>query len=589
MTPNAAGLLSAHPRRPATKRDDAALPDPVTAYAEDVLAGRIVAGPHVRGACRRHLADLEQAPARGFTFRLDLAERAFRFFAVILRLNSGQFEGKPFELSPWQAFIVGSLFGWVDAEGLRRFRVAYIEAGKGCGKSPLAAGIGLYMLVADNEPRAEVYAAASTHDQAMVLFRDAVAMVEQSPSLAGRARVMGGENPWNIAVAGSFFRPIASGDSQSGPRPHAGLIDELHEHRDGAVLEMLRAGFKFRRSPLLFVTTNAGFDRTTVCWLYHDKACKVAAGTVEDDQFLSYVCALDEGEDPLKDEACWVKTNPGLGRTIQPAYLRGQVAEARLMPAKESIVLRLHFCVWTDAAAPWISGDAWRSREREPDAGGLLAWLSPASQAVTLAVDLSLTTDLSALAAAAEVDGGIRAGAEFWTPADTLRARADRDAIDYPLWVKQGHLVAVPGKTLDYLPIAERIAAIAAVVPVRAVVFDRYKMPYLRRELEGLGVDVPLLEHPQTFVRLKGSTLWMPESINQLEAGLLEGTIALWRNPVLTWNAASAFVLQDEQGSRIFSKRRSTGRIDGLVAVTMAVGSIRAPQAAPFDVAAWIG
>lgn len=561
--------------------------DPVTAYANEVLAGRILAGPHVRGACRRHLTDLELAPARGFTFRLDRVERACRFFARILRLNSGQFEGKPFELAPWQAFIVGSVFGWLDAEGFRRFRVAYLEAGKGCGKSPLAAGVGLYMLVADDEPRAEVYAAASTRDQAMVLFRDAVAMVDQSPSLKRSARVMGGENPWNIAVAGSFFRPIASGDSQSGPRPHCGLVDELHEHRDSDVLEMLRAGVKFRRSPLLLITTNAGFDRTTVCWLYHDKACKVAAGTVEDDHFFSYVCALDAGENPLKDEACWPKTNPNLGRSIQTAYLRGQVAEARLMPAKESTVRRLHFCEWVDAAAPWISGEAWRTCEHEPGEGHLLAWISPGGQAVTLAVDLSLTTDLSALALAADVGDVLRVGAEFWTPADTLRARADRDAIDYPLWVTQGHLNAVPGKTLDYRPLAERIAAIAATVPVRAVVFDRYKMPYLRRELEALGVDLPLLEHPQTFVRMKGSALWMPESINQLEAGLLGRSIAIWRNPVLTWNAASAFVLQDDQGSRIFSKRRSTGRIDGLVAVTMAVGAMRAPQP-QIDVAAWI-
>jgi phage terminase large subunit-like protein len=567
-------------------KDDSAHLDPVSAYARDVLAGRILAGPHVRGACRRHLADLEAAPGRGWHFRPELAGRALRFFPRILRLNGGQFEGKPFELGAWQAFIAGSIFGWTDSDGLRRFQVAYVETGKGNGKSPFAAGVGLYMMVADDEARAEVYAAASTRDQAMVLYRDAVAMVEQSPSLAQRVRVMGGENPWNMSLAGSFFRPIASGDSQSGPRPHCGLVDELHEHRDGDVLEMLRAGLKFRRSPLIFITTNAGFDRTTVCWLYHDKACKVAAGTIEDDRFFSYVCALDDGEDPLESEACWPKTNPNLGVSIRTPYLAGQVAEARLMPAKESKVRRLCFCEWVDAAAPWISGEAWRGAEIEP-AGDFLAWLAPEQEPVTLAVDLSLTTDLSALAAAADVAGVCRVGAEFWTPGDTLRARADRDAIDYPLWVAQGHLQAVPGMTLDYRPIAERIAAIAAAVQVRAVVFDRYKMPYLRRELEALSVDLPLQEHPQTFVRLKGSELWMPESINQLEAGLLGRTVAVWRNPVLTWNAASAVVLQDEQGSRIFSKRKSTGRIDGLVAVTMAVGSIRAPVPA-IDVSAWI-
>jgi phage terminase large subunit-like protein len=564
----------------------AATPDPVTAYALEVLAGRILAGPHVRDACRRHLRDLEEASDRGYTFRLDLVERAFEFFRGILRLNAGQFEGKPFELQPWQAFIVGSIFGWVDAEGSRRFRVAYIETGKGNGKSPLAAGVGLYMMIADDEARAEVYAAASKRDQAMVSFRDAVAMVDQSPTLAARVHRTGGENPWNLSFRGSFFRPIASDDNQSGPRPHCGLVDELHEHRDGVVLEMLRAGFKGRRSPLLFITTNAGFDRATVCWAYHDKACKVGAGTITDERFFAYVCALDLDDKPLADERCWLKTNPNLGQSIRSGYLREQVDEARLMPSKESIVRRLHFCEWVDAAAPWILGDAWRACEVEP-AGELLAWLSPKGEPLTLAVDLSLTTDLSALALAAEVGSVCRMGVEFWTPADTLRARADRDAIDYPLWVQQGYLNAVPGSTLDYTPIAQRIADIASRVRVDRVVFDRYKMPYLRRAMDELGLELELVEHPQTFVRLKGSVLWMPESINQMESAVLERTVEFWRNPVLTWCAASAVVNLDEQGSRTFSKRKSTGRIDGLVAATMAIGALRTVQP-EVDVASWI-
>jgi phage terminase large subunit-like protein len=563
--------------------------DRVTDYARDVQACSIVAGPYVRAACARHLADLEAAAARGLYFDPGRAERVFDFFRTILRLNAGQFEGQPFELSAWQAFVLGSIFGWVDADGARRFQVAYIETGKGNGKSPLAAGVGLYMMIADQEPRAEIYAAASKRDQAMILFRDAVAMRDQSPALCGRVHKMGGDNPWNLSFAGSFFRPIASDDNQSGPRPHCALADELHEHRDGLVLEMLRAGFKGRRSPLLFITTNAGFDRATVCWEYHEKARKVAEGTQEDDRFFSYVCALDRGDAPFDDEACWAKANPNLGISIQPRYLRDQVAEARTMPSKESLVRRLHFCEWTDAASPWISGEAWRGCEVEPE-GEVLEWLAPAGEPLTLAVDLSLTTDLSSLAAASDVWAGrmMRVAAEFWTPADTLRERADRDAIDYPLWVRQGFLHAVPGSTLDYLPIAQRIAAIAAQRTVRAVVFDRYKMPYLRRALDELGVSLPLLEHPQTFVRLASSALWMPESINQIERAVLEGRVSFWRNPVLTWCAASAVVTSDEQGSRIFSKRKSTGRIDGLVAATMAVGALRAPTPA-FDVAAWIG
>lgn len=212
--------------------------DPATAWASDVVAGRIVAGPHVRNAARRHLDDLKRGSKRGLVFDKDAAQRGIDFFCKVLRLAKGKFEGQPFILEPSQAFIIGSLFGWKRrATGLRRFRRAYIEQGKGNGKSPLAAGIGMYCLLADKEPGAEVYAAAAKKDQAMVLFNAAVAMRKQSPALAERLRPSGINPVWNLAdlKTGSFFRPISNEDSQSGPLPSCALCDEIHEHRDGTV------------------------------------------------------------------------------------------------------------------------------------------------------------------------------------------------------------------------------------------------------------------------------------------------------------------------------------------------------------------
>lgn len=558
--------------------------DPVTQYAREVDKRRILAGPYVRAAAARHLADVK---CKGWRWRFDpaLVGRSVRFFSNVLHLNAGEFEGAPFRLELPQAFIVGSIFGWVDPEnGQRRFRTAYIEQGKGNGKSPLAAGIGLYLLVADREARSEVYAAAAKKDQALVLFRDAVAMVKQSPSLMQRMRLIGGANPWNIVFGDSFFRPISSDGRHSGPRPHGALIDELHEHRDSGVIEMLRAGFKFRHSPLLFVITNSGVDRQSVCWQYHQHAINVCNGTLDDERFFSYVCALDEGDDPLHDESVWMKANPLLGVSIQPDYLRGQVAEALAMPAKEAIVRRLHFCQWTDAESPWISGDAWAACEIAP---------TPITQAfaecdeVVLSVDLSTTTDLSALAITGLLKDGrtIRAAVEYWTPGDTLRARAERDSVPYDVWHKQGHLQIEPGATLSYGPIARRVSDLCDALPVSCLVFDRWRMAYLRKELDAIGVSVPLVEHPQGWVKVTNSALWMPQSINELESSVLKKRLQVLRNPVLTWNSASAVVKTDDQQNRIFSKRKSTGRIDGLVALAMGVGRIKSPE---FDVGALI-
>lgn len=224
--------------------------DPATQYALDVTTGKILAGPDIRNACARHLRDLENGPARGLTWDIESAQRGIDFFAKVLKLNGGEHEGQPFILLPWQCFIVGSIFGWKASDGYRRFRMVYVESGKGSGKSPLAGGVGLYCLVADKEPRAEVYAAATKKDQAMILFRDAVAMVDQSPALSQRIDKSGGTGKeWNLAFVqtGSFFRPISSDDGQSGPRPHCALIDEVHEHKSNQVVEMMRAGTKGRR------------------------------------------------------------------------------------------------------------------------------------------------------------------------------------------------------------------------------------------------------------------------------------------------------------------------------------------------------
>lgn len=256
------------------------LSDPVSKYAKAVVAGKKIAGPHVRAACKRHLDDMESGRERGLIFDKQAAAFAIGYYRDVLRLNGGAFEGLPFILLDWQQFIIGSLFGWKGSDGYRRFRVAYVETAKGSGKSPLAAGVGMIGLTADGESRAEIYAAATKKDQAMVLYRDAVAMVQQSPELSKRLKRSGvGENVWNLAYfeKGSFFRPISADDGQSGPRPHIALIDEIHEHRNNTVVEMMRAGTKSRRQALIFMITNSGASKTSTCWNYHDYAAKVSA------------------------------------------------------------------------------------------------------------------------------------------------------------------------------------------------------------------------------------------------------------------------------------------------------------------------
>jgi phage terminase large subunit-like protein len=571
--------------------------DPATAYARAVAAGELPAGPHVRAACARHLRDLEEGPGRGLTWDAAAVERVVGFFRDVLRLAGGEHEGKPFLLEPWQAFVVGSLFGWKGEGGHRRFRVAYIETGKGSGKSPLAAGVGLYGLMADAEPRAEVYAAATKKDQAMILFRDAVAMVDQSPALSDRLVKSGsGLNVWNLAYlqTGSFFRPISSDDGQSGPRPHVALLDEIHEHKTPMVVEMMRAGTKGRRQALVFMITNSGHDRASVCYDYHEYGGKVSAGEIEDDSFFAYICALDEGDDPFKDPGCWAKANPSLGVTIPEKYLQEQVTQAKGMPAKESVVRRLNFCQWVDAANPWVDGDLWRSCEVKPDN-------FPSDEALAelpcfLGLDLSGKRDLTSLAAVwPDPEGGHFARSWFWTPAETMAERERSDRVPYLTWARKGHLEAVEGRSIAYGHVARFLAELEARYSLSALAYDPYRLEDFLRELDAVGLDAYVWEgpdaKPQVGLRLvrhgqgysggaSASSLWMPRSVTTMEEAVLSGGLRVRKNPVLTWNSASAVLVEDPAGNKKWDKRKSTGRIDGIVALSMALGLAAAVPAA---------
>ncbi len=576
-------------KRRRTSRDD-----PATQYALDVVSGRIVAGPHVRDECARHLRDLEHGGVRGLRWDLAAANRAISFFADVLTVEietedeygEAISEAVPFILDPSQAFIVGSLFGWKNKHGLRRFRRAYVEEAKGNGKSPLAAGIGHYMLVADGKLRAEIYSAATDMDQAMILFRDASEMRNRSPDLAA-VLLPSGINPvWQLTYTktSSFFRPISSEKKgKSGIRPHCGLIDEIHEHPDGSVIEMLRAGTKGNRQALIFEITNSGFDRTSKCWEEHEYSVKVSSGEVENDAWFSYVCALDEGDEPFEDESCWVKANPLLGVTIRPEYIREQVEEAKGMPGKESIVRRLNFCQWTDAEVGWIKQALWHSAES--------ATLTPSDfvgRELFGGLDLSYSEDLSACAWAYHDGPVLCVMVDYWKPKDGIHDAVRSDRVPYAAWASSGFIILTPGPVIRTEFIAHRIGAVAKASVIKGVAYDRYRYRELADDLDDEGVSVPMFDHPQGF-RRKGAVgkgepdLWMPRSIELLENRIKAGTLRVVINPVLAWNVGSAVVREDPVGNQVLDKKKSKARIDGAVALAMAVGLADARDAGPQD------
>ena len=604
------------PSRPKTRKAATFPDDLVTAYAKAVKAGSIVAGPYVRAACERHLRDLKR---KDVVWDIAAAERVIGYFRDVLTVEKeqrddyGETESRAvaFILEPWQCFVIGSLFGWKTREGIRRFRRAFVEIGKGNGKSPMAAGIGHYMLTSTGKIRAEVYSAATDKDQAAILFRDAVSMWDRSPGLKRRL-VASGINPvWQLTdlTKASFFKPISSEKKgKSGIRPYCALVDEVHEHPDNSVIEMLRAGTKGNQEALLFEITNSGFDRLSVCWNEHQYSVDVVTGAKENDAWFAYVCALDEGDDPFEDESCWIKANPNLGVSIQPTYIQEQVNEAKGMPSKEGLVRRLHFCEWTESETSAIPRKIWTAALAKPDEYDFEALLDEGYRPYG-GLDLSRARDLCAFTLTWVLDPTPDAWrfvskTWFWTPKDTLAERAKRDRAPYVEWEKAGHLEAVPGPRVSYRWLAEALAALNARYDPQIIGCDQYGLERLNDQLGEIGATLPCVVHPQGFQRrvidkkeesdLLGATgaeeiaLWMPDSILKLEAALLEGRLRHDPNPVQTMCAAGVVYEQNRTGHRMFAKDKATSRIDGMVSLAMSIGVATVKAPAQFDPAGWI-
>lgn len=586
--------------------------DPVRDYAHNVLSGAIVAGRWVHLACQRHLDDLKRTD---LVWSLKAALWVIGFFRDVLRLNGGQFEGKPFVLEPWQVFIVGSIFGWKLKDGRRRFNTAYVESGKGSGKSPLLGGVGHYGLVADDEMRAEIYAAAVKKDQAMILFRDAVAMRDQSPHLAARLQKSGvGEKTWNLAdhTTGSWFRPISSEeDSQSGPRPHFALVDEVHEHKSAVVIDMLSAGFKWRRNPLMFMITNSGFDRETVCWRWHEYVTQILKGTKENDRIFGFICCLDpcekhwnEGQEQPVDNCTdcddwategphWRKANPNLGVSIDLEYLRNQVRKGIDMPAEQNTVRRLNFGYWTNQATRWLSIQAWDSCAAPIDYDKLRG------RSCFIGLDLAIKRDLAALVLlfpperiewrsqnepekptedgekvdyskidVAKVDGEFIVIPYFFMPKDTLIEAERRDDAPYSTWVRAGLIDATEGKIIDYDAIKRKLAFVNDLYPIRTKYedgvtyhlagYDKYNAAEFVNYMSKHH-SINMIEVPQGYA--------LNEPTKQMAELVIAGKVRHGGNPVLRWMADNMVVRTNSEGNVKPDKEKAKKKIDGIVAM----------------------
>jgi phage terminase large subunit-like protein len=531
--------------------------DRATAYARDVTERRIVAGPLVRAACRRHLEDLERwAGGEGAApYWWDVAASAhiIRFFEeelVLADVLDEEGDVSPFVVQPWQAFVLGSLFGWKKANGYRRFRTGYLEVGKGNGKTPMAAGVGLYCLVADKEPYPEVYSGAVGQKQALLIWTDAVRMREHGPRI--KRHVDKSAHVLTTKAGGRFEAISSEYRGLEGKRPHCALIDEVHEHPNAQVVTKMRRGTKGRKQALIMEITNSGYDKTSICFQHHEYSRKIVEGMAKNDQWFAYVCGLDDG-DAWDDPTTWAKSNPNLGISIQPAYLEEAVMEAKGMPAAESDVRRLNFCEWVDRQSNFIPSAAWLGCLGPIDARELVGY------PVVGGLDLGESDDMSALALLWRLsDERFHAKIWYWTCAEAIKTFKFRP---WEEWKRAGALTVTPGNITDYLQVKDDVSDICRKHGVKRIAFDRRSALQMSQELQGDGFT--MIEQPQGFN--------LSEATKKLGTLVKAAGLTHDGEPVTDWQMSNLSVLAGRNREIRPIKMAGDEKVDGAVALIMAL------------------
>lgn len=533
----------------------------VTAYAERVLNGDVLTGKLVRLACERHMRDMEHGHERGLYFDEKAARDAIKFFSL-LKLPDGNNAGKPFILTPWEEFVIGSVDGWRRvSDNKRRFQYAYIEVARANGKTPLGAGVLLKGLTADYEAGAQCYSAATTRDQAKIAFRDAITLAESNETLRSKTESL--VNNLTFKPLNSFLRPLSSDASKmDGLRVHIALADELHEHPNGDVLAKLRTGMKSSQ-PLLFMITTAGYDRNTVCWAEHDYTVKVLEGLAEDDARFGFIATLDDKDD-WRDESVWVKANPNLGVTVRLDTLRQECESAKQMPTQENDFKRLRMNIWTEGSVRWLPMDAYDECGERFDPDILLG------KRCYGGLDLSTTGDLSAFSLLFPPQDGVDHWYTLlwcWLPEFGLRERSIRERLPYDVWVREEYVTLCEGNIIDQRDIKRAIQEAGLKYWVKEVGYDPWHATQVAAELESEGATVVPI--PQGFAR-------MHEPSERLERLIVARQFRHNANPVLRAHAANCVAKYDVAGNMRPDKgeaRQASTHIDGMVATIIAMAA----------------
>jgi len=549
-------------------------------YALDVVEGRILACKWTKAACQRHLDDLARSTSEEFPWVFDPAKAAKPCrFVELLPHTKGKWarNHELHVLSPWQIFVTVVVFGWVHREtGKRRFRSVYVEVPRKNGKSSWLSGLALYMLTADGEEGAEVYSAATTRDQAKIVFSASQQMARKSPDLRKATGLEVGAHNINVLRTGSKFEALsAEGETLDGLNTHFGAIDELHAHKKRDVFDVIETSMGSREQPLLWSITTAGSDRAGICYEQrtyvtkilndvlsrHDGlGYKIEGARASDESYFGIIYTIDDG-DAWDNPAVWAKANPNIGVSVFADYLASLCRKAQETPSAVNNFLTKHLDQWVNADVAWMDMRAW-----DKCADLTLSDAQFEQSECVLAFDLASKIDLAARMQLFEREIDDRkhyyAFGRYYLPESAVD---ESNNSQYEGWVRENRIETTEGNIIDFDAIEDEAQDLVSRFTVREVAYDPFQATQFSTQMAAKGFQM---------VEMRPTVLNFSEPMKQLEALVLDGRFHHDGDPILSWAVSNVVCHYDKKDNIYPTKEKPENKIDPLVALLMALGRV---------------
>ncbi len=544
-------------------------------YAFDVVEGRQVACKWVKLACQRQLDDLAAWRAgdrESWDFRWDMAEKPCKFIEH-LRHVKGEWAARreTIKLEPWQAFELTAIFGWYrvndKGEWVRRFRTVYEEVARKNAKTTKGSGILLYCTFGEGEAGAEGYSAATGHKQAKIAFNIARLMVLKDKNLSAYYGVEARAHTICSSDQASFFTALSADvKGLDGTNPHVALIDEFHAHKTGEVRDSIDNGMVARRQPLLYYVTTAGSNRAGPCYASRIYACKILEGTLEDEAFFAIIFTIDEGDD-WQDEAVWVKANPNLGVSVSLDSLRLKARQARADPIQQTTFLTKNLNVWVSAERRLVNMVQWDLCGKPFDINDFKG------VPCFVGVDLASTQDVAAVAMVWSKDGEVFVKMRYYLPEGVVREGAHSTHQHYAGWAVAGLFTLTPGNSIDFDCIQDDLVALTELgFLVQEIAFDPWRATEMVTRLQEMGA---------VAVEVRNTVGNFSEPTKKILALVADKKFHHGGDPILAWMASNVVGHFDNKDNVYPKKERQSEKIDGFIAIVLALNRMIRHQAKP--------